>query len=111
MSRKASGTTAFFKAILKFCTANQLLKKKRKRLYLIPHRKIYFIKVLIFLLKDFTLNSRIDLNSEGKSFHGLQPVNFIDLCVVDLVQWKFTAQLSSQANLVGYSCIFEGIVK
>ena len=32
------------------------------------------------------LNSRIDLNSESKSFHSLQPVNFIDLYVVDLVQ-------------------------
>ena len=32
------------------------------------------------------LNSRTDLNSEGKSFHSLQAMNFIDLCVVDLVQ-------------------------
>ena len=50
-------------------------------------------------LKDFTPNSRIDLNSEGKSFHSLQPLNIIDLCGVDLAQCKFTAQLSSQANL------------
>ena len=70
----------------------------------------YFSKTLIFLQKDFKLDLFIDLISEGNSFHSLQPVNFIDLCVVDLIHRKFTAQLSLQANLVGYSCISEGIV-
>ena len=64
----------------------------------------------MFLQKDFKLDSFIDLISEDSSFHSLQPMNFIDLCVVDLIHRKFTAQLSLQANLVGYSCISEGIV-
>ena len=52
----------------------------------------------------------MDLISEGNSFRSLQLVNFIDLCVVDLIHRQVTAQLSLQANLVGYLCISEGIV-
>ena len=51
----------------------------------IESRGCYFSKTLIFLQKDFKLDSFIDLISEGNSFHSLQPVNFIDLCVVDLI--------------------------